>query len=83
MSKKALDKLVALHKLISDNFDLVASEAMLADVEVGVAGTTDLILRDKKTGKFAIFDYKTKCIEIDGKNTKKNGRKLWGFKFVN
>ena len=83
LSKKALDKLVALHKLISDNFDLVASEAMLADVEVGVAGTTDLVLRDKKTGKFAIFDYKTKCIEIDGKNTKKNGRKLWGFKFVN
>lgn len=83
LSRQTLKNLETIYNTISKNYDLVASEAMLADFDKGVAGTTDLILKNKKTGKFAIFDYKTKCIELDGSKENKDGKKLWGFSYVN
>ena len=83
LSSKALQQLEQIYKNISENYELVATEAILADFEKSVAGTTDLLLKNKKTGKFAIFDYKTKCIELDGKTENKDGKRLWGFSYVN
>lgn len=83
LSKKALDGLEQIYNAISEKYEWVASEAMMGDFDAGVAGTTDLILRNKKTGKIGIFDYKTKCIEMNGLKTNKDGKKLWGFSYVN
>ena len=83
LSPAALKSLETIYKNIISKYDLVAAEAILADFDAKVAGTTDLVLRNKKTGKFGVFDYKTKCIELDGKKEKKDGKRLWGFSYVN
>lgn len=69
------------------DYDFVASEAILADPENGVAGITDLILKDKKTGLYTIMDFKTKLVNYDNKRDANNnyinekGKRLNGFRF--
>ena len=83
LSPAALKSLETIYKNITSKYDLVAAEAILADFDAKVAGTADLVLRNKKTGEFGVYDYKTKCIELDGKRENKDGKRLWGFSYVN
>jgi len=55
---------------------------MLANEEAGVAGTADLIMRDKATGKYVLFDFKSKMTKYNGKAENKKGRPLRGFSYV-
>ena len=83
LSKQAIDGLRDIYDKISKDYNLVATEAMLADFDKQVAGTTDLILKNKKTGEIGVYDYKTKCVLLDGKREKPDGKRLWGFSYVN
>ena len=82
-SKKAADHVAAIVKRFKDQYDIVASEALLGDAENKVAGTADLILQDKKTGEIVLADFKTKMTMLNGKFENEKGKKLHGFKFVN
>lgn len=42
-----------------ENYEIVAQELQLYSEELGVAGTVDLLLRNKITGKYVIADWKT------------------------
>lgn len=83
LTKKAIDGLLDIYNKISKEYELVATEAIIADIDKKVAGTSDLILKNKKTGEIGVFDYKTKCILLDGKRENKDGKRLWGFSYVN
>ena len=56
---------------IKSKYAVIASEQVLADDETGIAGTADLIVRDKKTGKIILLDFKTKIRNLG--DTKKSG----------
>lgn len=73
--KKIVDK-------FKERYNFIASEAKLSDVEHGVAGTADLLMRDKSDNKNVLFDFKSKMYKYNGKDTNKKGRKLWGFTFA-
>lgn len=64
-------------------YDFVVSEAIIYDESIATAGTADLVMRDKKTGEYVLFDFKTKPIKLNGKNLNKKNRKFYGFSFVN
>lgn len=83
LSKKAIQGLQDIYNKISKDYDLVVTEAMIADFDKNVAGTTDLVLKNKKTGEIGCYDYKTKCILLDDKKENKDGKRLWGFSYVN
>ena len=51
---------------ILEEYDVIGSEQVLVDKDNLLAGTADLILRNKKTGKILILDYKTEK-EKEGK----------------
>lgn len=74
-------------KFIAENllnyYDFVASEAIVYDESIRTAGTLDLMMRDKKTGEYVLFDFKTKPRTLNGKNINKKGNKMHGFDFVN
>lgn len=40
-------------------YDVVATELIVADKELGIAGTVDCLMRHKDTGHYLIFDWKT------------------------
>ena len=82
-SAKTINNIQTIVNNLKKDYDFVASEAMIADLDVNIAGTCDLILRDKKTGEYVLADFKTKLYKLDGKREKKNGKKLWGFKYLN
>lgn len=82
-SNDAIKSAIEIVNKIKKNYDFVASEATLVDAEHGIAGTTDLIMRDKSTGEYVIFDYKTKMYKYNGKSENKKGKTLYGFTFVN
>lgn len=82
-SNDAIKGAIEIVNKIKKNYDFVASEATLADAEHGIAGTADLIMRDKTTGEYVIFDYKTKMYKYNGKSKNKKGKTLYGFIFVN
>lgn len=82
-SNDAIKSAIEIVNKIKKKYDFVASEATLADAEHGIAGTTDLVMRDKSTGEYVIFDYKTKMYKYNGKSKNKKGKTLYGFTFVN
>ncbi|MGM9532973.1 hypothetical protein [Intestinibacter sp.] len=79
---EAIKDIKQIYDYIIGKYDIVLSEAMLCSVEHKVAGTTDLLVRNKKTGKYEIIDYKTKMYSYNGKSKNKKGKNLWGFKFI-
>lgn len=78
----ALNDIKQIYDRIIEQYDIVLSEAMLCDVEHKIAGTTDLLVRNKKTGKYEIIDFKTKMYQYNGDTKNKKGKTLWGFKFI-
>lgn len=81
-SKQALDDLREIHKKLNQQYEFVAAEAMLSDVEHNVAGTADLIVRERSTGKYILLDYKSKMFKYNESDTNKKGNKLRGFMFA-
>ena len=87
MSREAIKGLINVVNHIKQNYDFVASEAVLADPKHGVAGIADLILKDKKTGEYVLMDFKTKLINYNNKKNDKGylvnekGSRLRGFLF--
>lgn len=82
VSDATIKNLKAIVNKLKDTYEFVATEALLADPDHQVAGTCDLLLRNKETGKYALFDYKTKMVKYNDKDTNKKGKKLWGFQYV-
>lgn len=82
ISDKAIDNIRKIHDKILQDYEIVAPEVMIADLDNNIAGTTDLLLRNKKTGKYTLADYKTKLYKLDGSRKKKNKKMLWGFQYV-
>lgn len=82
ISQQAAIKLYQIATKLLEQYDFVASEAMMYDEQIQAAGTTDLILRDKKTGEFVVLDYKTKLVKYNGKDEKPNGKRFWGFSYA-
>lgn len=82
ITKDAARNLEWIVNRLKEDYDFVAAEVVLADPDHDIAGITDLILRDKKTGEYVLADYKTKLVELDGSDKKKNGKRMWGFKYV-
>ncbi len=81
-AKDSIKYFKAIVDKISEKYDYVASEVTLSDPEVGIAGTADLIVREKATGEYILLDYKTKLLKLDGKDKNEKGRPLHGFKYV-
>ncbi len=82
ISQRAAIKLNQIAEKLLVDYDFVASEAMMYDESIQAAGTTDLILRDKKTGEYVVLDYKTKLVKYNGKEEKPNGKRFWGFSYA-
>lgn len=83
IDKDAAIKISLMANALLNDYDFVTSEAQVFDETVATAGTVDLIMRDKKTGEYVIFDFKTKLIKVNGKNTKPNGKQFSGFLYAN
>lgn len=81
-STEALKQIYDIAQKLKQQYDWVASESVLADAETGVAGTADLIMQDKKTGEFVLFDFKSKMTKYNGKNENKKGKPIRGFAYV-
>lgn len=81
-SEAALNVAMIANNLLTD-YDFVVTEARVYDEKIATAGTTDLVMRDKKTGEYAVLDFKTKLVKYNGKNTKENGKRFNGFLFSN
>lgn len=71
LSSKVIKQLQSIAKTIQKNYDIIASEQVLADDVTGIAGTADLIVKNKKTGKIIILDFKTKIKNLG--DQKKSG----------
>ena len=57
-----------------DRFLMVACELRVYDEELGIAGTVDALVQNKKTGKFSIWDWKTnKSIKTENKFSSMKG----------
>lgn len=82
-SDEAIDGIRNVVTKLKKQYDFVASEQMIADFDKNIAGTADLILQDKKTGEYVLMDFKTKLYKLDGQRKKPNGRRLYGFNYVN
>lgn len=67
---------------LKSKYDWVASEAMLYDESVGMAGTADLIVRDRATGEYVLLDFKTKMTKYNNTTKNKKGKTLYGFRYV-
>lgn len=83
VSDEAIDGIKSIVDKLKKQYDFVASEQMVADFEKNIAGTIDLLLRDKNTGEYVLMDFKTKLYKLDGSKKKPNGKKLYGFNYVN
>lgn len=81
-SDESIEDIRKIVDKFKEKYELVMSEATLFNAKAGMAGTTDLILRDKTTGKIVVLDYKTKLYKYNGKYTNKKGKKLWGFRYA-
>ena len=82
LTDEAIEGARDLMDKIKSKYEIVATEAVMADPEYGVAGTTDLLLRNKKTGKYVILDYKSKLWKYNKLSKNKAGKKLYGFKYI-
>ena len=82
LTDEAIDGARDIMDKIRGKYEIVATEALMADPEHGVAGTTDLLLRNKKTGKYVILDYKSKLWKYNKLSKNKAGKKLYGFKYI-
>lgn len=71
LSSKVIKQLQSIAKTIQKNYNIIASEQVLADDVTGIAGTADLIVENKKTGKIIILDFKTKIKNLG--DQKKSG----------
>lgn len=71
LSSKVIKQLQSIAKTIQKNYDIISSEQVLADDVTGIAGTADLIVKNKKTGKIIILDFKTKIKNLG--DQKKSG----------
>ena len=71
LSSKVIKQLQSIAKTIQKNYDVISSEQVLADDVTGIAGTADLIVKNKKTGKIIILDFKTKIKNLG--DQKKSG----------
>lgn len=78
----ALDKIKEVFDDLRSTYDFVMSEAMLCDTEHGIAGTADLIVRNKKTGEYELLDFKTKMVTYNKTKKNKKGKNLYGFFYV-
>lgn len=84
VSKTAAMSIYNIVQNLLKDYEFVSSEARLFDEDIKVAGTTDLILRDRKTGKYVVLDYKTKMVKYNGKKEKPNNKgKFNGFLYAN
>lgn len=81
-NKQALDDMREIHRQLNQQYEFVAAEAMLSDVKHNVAGTADLIVRERSTGKYILLDYKSKMFAYNDTNQNKKGKPLHGFKYV-
>lgn len=81
-TKQAADGVKQIVDNFKKDYEIVASEALLGDVENKVAGTADLILKNKKTGEIVLADFKTKMTKLNGKFENEKGKHLYGFKYV-
>lgn len=71
LSDSVIKQLRSIASKIKSKYTVIASEQVLADDETGIAGTADLIVKDKKTGKIILLDFKTKIRNLG--DTKKSG----------
>lgn len=71
LSDSVIKQLRGITNKIKSKYTVIASEQVLADDETGIAGTADLIVKDKKTGKIILLDFKTKIRNLG--DTKKSG----------
>ena len=81
-SSSALKDMQKIHQQLNAQYEFVAAEAMLSDVKHNVAGTADLIVRERSTGKYVLLDYKSKMFAYNNTKLNKKGNKLRGFLFA-
>lgn len=81
-SSSALKDMQKIHEQLNAQYEFVAAEAMLSDVKHNVAGTADLIVRERSTGKYVLLDYKSKMFAYNNTKLNKKGNKLRGFLFA-
>jgi len=69
LDKNELDDIVHVIDFFEDhkNYEIIASEIQIFSKDFGVAGTIDLILKDKETNRLFIVDWKTSRKNIDRK----------------
>lgn len=71
VSDKVIKQLNKIANDIRSKYQIIASEQILADDKTGIAGTADLIVRDKKNNRIILLDFKTKIRNLG--DTKKSG----------
>lgn len=81
-TKSAFSEIQKIVDTFKEKYDIVASEALLGDANAGVAGTADIIFRDKSTGELVLGDFKTKMLKYNGRAVNEKGNKLRGFLFA-
>lgn len=55
-----------LPKVLGDNYEILGSETLIANDDALVAGTVDILIKDKNTGKVRLLDMKTKARNFKG-----------------
>lgn len=71
--QKELDAFHRFWEKIKDRYQIIATELIIADRDLRMAGTIDCLMKNKETGKYFMFDWKTNR-EIKRKN--QVGKKL-------
>lgn len=79
---EVLKQMFDIVQKLKSKYDWVASEAMLYDESIGMAGTADLIVRDRATGEYVLLDFKTKMTKYNNTTKNKKGKTLYGFRYV-
>lgn len=72
---KVMKQLRNIVSIVKKNGDVLASEQVISNDEAQVAGTLDLLIRDKR-GRIKLLDFKTKMRNYGDK-------KKWGFTYYN
>lgn len=83
ISEEAAVSIKFIAENLMNQYEFVVSEAIVYDESIATAGIIDLVMRDRTTGEYVIFDFKTKPIKINGGTVNKKGKQLRGFDYVN
>ena len=71
LSKSTINSINNIITKLRKKYQIISSEQILFNDALNIAGTADLIVKDKATGKIILLDFKTKVRNIG--STKKSG----------